>query len=893
MKGPLRNEVIRQELRIERLTNQVQELTRLYKKCDRNRKKTKRFLMSVIEKYRGDNVHLSLDKCYQYCHDHKFSAQVCDEVCSYEMKDSPCTLWQFDSMRSKNYNTAPSIDYSTPPYIRVERTTTETAQETSTLFPHFFPETSTVHKPLDPSESVTNHESPMHPTTDTSTSIESPENNNLTSPVWNPTESTEPSVTMDKVSLYEYLFQFFFTFIKDEDSFHTTKSRPEPKPSTPKYSALIEFKRPKRAALSTDRMRRSPKSESDDKSVINSRRVDNFSTVKNADVSGQLILSKRLLNPPPCSTLTCVINNERTATVCLSITENFDNDQMHAMLRPVNDHEGQEHFNVLYRENWTHAAREVINKFEQIVIRKAKTEGYDGGDSEDSVQWNFSGALLYSVTVITTIGYGNIAPKTSWGRSVTMIYAIFGMPLFLMWASQMGTLLAHSFQLVYSTICCGICRRGKRKRAMSRMRKNEQLLLQQKQKQQETVSLPGTVDKEKRIDGSISTSASNTLPPSRVPLPNTTTPKVHHFQVNESEPALSLSSTSNLLPNKAHMAADTPVHAPLALATPFVFNQHHLEKKTAQKEIMDPHVKELLSTCAKYNLDQGPNGKDDGCSAEVLEEIRHVEAIETIRNQSAVSVIVNPNSPRSPTSPGPLPRPPPQLSDDTTTVINGSTPLAMRRARLGHPTVVSVSVEGNNTPVTSLLGSPSILKSPPPYSPNPLSKLQTSRDPSPVTSLRLGADGGSLNGIGSSDKDDNASSVIKVSVQPRMHDNSSSLQDRVPVLPVLIFVGGYIFIGAGIFSTWENWSMLEGAYFCFITLTTIGFGDFVPGDAVLNDTSENGQAKLLIACIYVLMGLAVVAMSINLVQEEIMGKFRQLAKDMGIIDDDDDDLVSA
>ena len=68
-----------------------------------------------------------------------------------------------------------------------------------------------------------------------------------------------------------------------------------------------------------------------------------------------------------------------------------------------------EHFNVLYRENWTREAEKVLRRFEQNVIRKAKTEGYDGGDSEDdsSVQWNFSGALLYSVTVITTIGESN------------------------------------------------------------------------------------------------------------------------------------------------------------------------------------------------------------------------------------------------------------------------------------------------------------------------------------------------------------------------------------------------------------------------------------------------------------------------------------------------------
>lgn len=51
-------------------------------------------------------------------------------------------------------------------------------------------------------------------------------------------------------------------------------------------------------------------------------------------------------------------------------------------------------------------AEKVLKRFELDVIKKAKTEGYDGGDSgnDASVQWNFSGALLYSVTVITTIG---------------------------------------------------------------------------------------------------------------------------------------------------------------------------------------------------------------------------------------------------------------------------------------------------------------------------------------------------------------------------------------------------------------------------------------------------------------------------------------------------------
>ena len=39
-----------------------------------------------------------------------------------------------------------------------------------------------------------------------------------------------------------------------------------------------------------------------------------------------------------------------------------------------------------------------------MVIKKTKSEGYNGGEDKDNVQWTFSGALLYSITVITTIG---------------------------------------------------------------------------------------------------------------------------------------------------------------------------------------------------------------------------------------------------------------------------------------------------------------------------------------------------------------------------------------------------------------------------------------------------------------------------------------------------------
>ena len=59
---------------------------------------------------------------------------------------------------------------------------------------------------------------------------------------------------------------------------------------------------------------------------------------------------------------------------------------------------------MLWRENWISEAGKVLRNFEQEVIHKTKSEGYDGQDNLDNSQWSFSGALLYSVTVITTIG---------------------------------------------------------------------------------------------------------------------------------------------------------------------------------------------------------------------------------------------------------------------------------------------------------------------------------------------------------------------------------------------------------------------------------------------------------------------------------------------------------
>ena len=60
---------------------------------------------------------------------------------------------------------------------------------------------------------------------------------------------------------------------------------------------------------------------------------------------------------------------------------------------------------------------------------------------------------MYSMTVFTTIGYGNLTPSTDLGKLVTMVYALVGIPLMFIYMANIGTVLASSFKFLYSKLC--------------------------------------------------------------------------------------------------------------------------------------------------------------------------------------------------------------------------------------------------------------------------------------------------------------------------------------------------------------------------------------------------------------------------------------------------------
>ncbi|CAG2164863.1 unnamed protein product [Oppiella nova] len=324
-------------------------------------------------------------------------------------------------------------------------------------------------------------------------------------------------------------------------------------------------------------------------------------------------------------------------------------------------------YNVLYPEKWINETQIRLKKFEEIIVKAVREDGY-GGSSE---QWTFSGALLYSVTVITTIGYGNVTCKTDLGRIVTMIYALLGIPVMFLCLANLGNLMAQTFRFSYKRLCC------------------------------------------------------------------------------------------------------------LCFCCCEKVSTKYNHKHKPQKEKIE------LKNCDK-----------NFCA----DSEKKVEVIFSENDDQKVRSII---------------------------ALTASTP----------PTT-SVTSSQASSPLRS-------------FPSNPLHS------------------------------DLNQQNNDLVVIQETIEGNDDS--DRVPIWLVILLVISYIMAGAFMFSLWEEgWGPLEGAYFCFTTLTTIGFGDLVPGSAKYSDNKEE-QTKFIICCAYLIVGLSLLAMSFNLVQEEIVIRFKELGKRMGII----------
>ena len=353
---------------------------------------------------------------------------------------------------------------------------------------------------------------------------------------------------------------------------------------------------------------------------------------------------------------------------------------------------------VFHEKNYTNKIKAKLIDYQKNLTDAFK-EGYKGNSNHTIIKWTFPGSILYSVTIVTTIGYGHITCETDAGKIATIFYAIVGIPMMLLCLANIGTSMANLFRFLYARVCCGYCNYVKRR----------------------------------------------------------------HIRMK----AATLTSAAASHANAISYAALTSTNL-----------------------IVNPSMQTIIEQ-QKAGIGLSPElGEKEALDASLLTNIIPANKLNPI-------------------------------------------PLNSKESDL--------ALKLNPSESNKLIASAGMVKTP----------------------------------------TGNEADLIE------LFDESNSVDYRkitVPISITLFILSSYILLGGILFKTLEEWTVLDGVYFCFITLSTIGLGDYVPGNSI-NDSDTQAELKLVGCSFYLLMGLSLIAMCFNLMQEEVSAKFRRLAVRLGIIDD--------
>ncbi|XP_072051235.1 uncharacterized protein [Amphiura filiformis] len=95
-----------------------------------------------------------------------------------------------------------------------------------------------------------------------------------------------------------------------------------------------------------------------------------------------------------------------------------------------------------------------VKKWEQELVLNFPVLYIHLGDDNSTTPriWNWPNAFYGCFSVITTIGYGTIAPITKFGRMFVIVYAIVGIPLMLLLVADIGGQLARLVKIIIIAI---------------------------------------------------------------------------------------------------------------------------------------------------------------------------------------------------------------------------------------------------------------------------------------------------------------------------------------------------------------------------------------------------------------------------------------------------------
>ncbi|ETN66511.1 hypothetical protein AND_001700 [Anopheles darlingi] len=536
---------------------------------------------------------------------------------------------------------------------------------------------------------------------------------------------------------------------------------------------------------------------------------------------------------------------------------------------------------VLHQQNWTSTALSHLQSFEKEILTAMKKDGWDGNEDVNQIQWTFFGALFYSIIVITTIGYGHIAPKTYMGKISTIFYAILGIPLMLLCLSNIGDIMASSFRFLYWRVCCYVCTREP-KRPSSRRSRNSRGTVRQSRSSMRTGQGPGSLRRSVRNS---QRSADSGFDPYYEPgLSHSYSDTDCRYNAamddpyyTENDRRVNHQANQSLkydMPNSSGAGGQRQKMRGPSNADAFIDDDYLLESQSLKRPPTQSRAESAGTDHSQRSLQK---------SRLIEKEKEYRKRAGENRAQSMDRRMFQHDSQMDEDSPCKTP-----ILCNKYAIENHDEPVKQTRS----------NPRSQSMPRQTRYGDRLLPDRLPYYTEdNELAEMQTVRKslprrreprPVPAPSPRIMSPMGfavhrqarHLQNV----MDDNS----LYDDEWDMHSGElppSSIVRPVPIWLCVFLVVSYIIAGAFMFSEWEEWSFLDSAYFCFITLTTIGFGDFVPAQGVKNDS----EISIALCSLYLLFGIALLAMSFNLVQEEVISNVKSVARRLGILKEEEMD----
>ncbi|XP_021932189.1 uncharacterized protein LOC110835848 isoform X3 [Zootermopsis nevadensis] len=95
---------------------------------------------------------------------------------------------------------------------------------------------------------------------------------------------------------------------------------------------------------------------------------------------------------------------------------------------------------------WHNKIGYYVDKHKEMLL-EAVSEGYGEGGSKGKI-WSYAGCLLFSVSLLTTLGFGAPVPRTTLGRISAVIFSAIGIPLHLLLVLNIGMLVTVKLQFL-------------------------------------------------------------------------------------------------------------------------------------------------------------------------------------------------------------------------------------------------------------------------------------------------------------------------------------------------------------------------------------------------------------------------------------------------------------